>query len=72
METIRSSGDALLAIINDILDFSKIDEGKMEIEHQPFDLEECIESSLDLVAAKAREKGLGLTYVVAEGFPASS
>ncbi|MDM7912046.1 MAG: GAF domain-containing protein, partial [Methanotrichaceae archaeon] len=61
VETIKSSGDALMAIINDILDFSKIEEGKMEIEHQPFDLKECIESSLDLVAAKAREKGLDLT-----------
>jgi CheY-like chemotaxis protein len=69
VETIRSSGDALLSIINDILDFSKIDEGKMEIEHQPFDLEECIESSLNLVAAKSREKGLGLTHLVVEGVP---
>ena len=40
-ETIRNSGDALLAIINDILDFSKIEAGKMDLEHQPFDLREC-------------------------------
>ena len=37
VETIRSSGDGLLAIINDILDFSKIDAGKMEVERQPFE-----------------------------------
>ncbi len=42
-ETIRNSGDALLAIINDILDFSKIEAGKMDVEHQPFDLRECVE-----------------------------
>ncbi len=71
IETIRSSSDALLDIINDILDFSKIDEGMMEVEHLPFDLEECIESSLDLVAAKAREKGLALTYSVDERVPAA-
>ena len=69
VETIHSSGDALLSIINDILDFSKIDEGKMKLEHQPFNLEENIESSLDMVAAKAAEKGLDLNYMVDEGVP---
>ncbi|HLO13445.1 MAG TPA: GAF domain-containing protein, partial [Anaerolineales bacterium] len=49
-ETIRNSGDALLAIINDILDFSKIEAGKMDVEYQPFDLRECVESALDLTA----------------------
>jgi len=64
VETIHSSGDALLAIINDILDFSKIDEGKMKLEHLPFALRDSIESSLDMVAAKAMEKGLNLTYAI--------
>ncbi len=64
VETIHSSGDALLAIINDILDFSKIDEGKMKLEHLPFALRDSIESSLDMVAAKAMEKGLDLTYAI--------
>ncbi len=69
VETIHSSGDALLSIINDILDFSKIDEGKMELEHQAFELEGCIESSLDMVAAKVAEKSLDLTYMVEEDVP---
>jgi signal transduction histidine kinase/CheY-like chemotaxis protein len=56
--TIRDSGDALLTIINDILDFSKIEAGRMDIEAQPFDLRECVESALDLVAARAVEKHL--------------
>ncbi len=56
--TIRDSGDALLTIINDILDFSKIEAGRMDIEAQPFDLRECVESALDLVAARANEKHL--------------
>ncbi len=66
VETIHSSGDALLAIINDILDFSKIDEGKMKLEHLPFILRESIESSLNMVATKAAEKGLDLTYAIDE------
>ncbi|MCK9375610.1 MAG: response regulator [Syntrophobacterales bacterium] len=70
-ETIRSSGEALLSIINDILDFSKIEAGKMELEHQPFDLRECLESALDLVATAAQHKGLELAYRVDEPVPAT-
>ena len=47
-------GDALLTIINDILDFSKIEAGRMDMEAQPFDLRECVESALDLVARGRR------------------
>ena len=61
--TIRDSGDALLTIINDILDFSKIEAGRMDIEVQPFDLRECVESALDLVATRAAEKRLDVAYL---------
>lgn len=69
VETIRSSGDSLLAIINDILDFSKIDGGRMVLERQPFDLRACVEESLDLVAARAAEKGLELVYYMDDRVP---
>ncbi len=62
VETIRSSGDALLTIINDILDFSKIESGKLELESQPFELRACIEESLDLLAAQAASKNLELLH----------
>src|SRR5213082_1308177 len=62
VETIRSSGEALLTIINDILNFSKIDSGKLELEQRPFDLRGCVEESLDLLAARAAEKGVNLLY----------
>jgi len=62
VETVRNSGDALLTIINDILDFSKIESGKLDLEEQPFDLRDCIEEALDLLAAKAAEKKLELAY----------
>src|SRR5262249_37628332 len=57
---IENSGDSLLVIINDVLDYSKIEAGQLELEDHPFDVRECIESSLDLVALKACEKGLEL------------
>ncbi|HBY96348.1 MAG TPA: hybrid sensor histidine kinase/response regulator [Chloroflexi bacterium] len=68
-ETIRNSSDALLTIINDILDFSKIEAEKLELESQPFDLRECLEGALDLVAAEASEKGLDLAYLVDDQTP---
>ena len=68
---IRTSSEGLLSIINDILDFSKIEAGKIELEHQPFRLRECIEGALDLVAAKAAEKGLDLTYSIAASVPST-
>jgi GAF domain-containing protein/CheY-like chemotaxis protein len=69
--TIRESGDALLTIINDILDFSKIEAGRMDIEAQPFDLRECVESALDLVTARAVEKHLDTAYVFEGDVPAA-
>ncbi len=64
VETIRVSGEALLALINDILDFSKIEAGCMELEEHPFDIQECVEEVMDLMAPKAAEKGLELAYSV--------
>jgi GAF domain-containing protein/DNA-binding response OmpR family regulator len=69
--TIRDSGDTLLTIINDILDFSKIEAGKMDIESQPFDLRECVESALDLVAPRAIEKHLETAYFFEGEVPAA-
>jgi CheY-like chemotaxis protein len=60
VETVRTSSDSLLALINDILDFSKIDAGKLELEQHPFNIRECVEAALDLVASRACENGLEL------------
>jgi len=70
-ETIRVSGDTLLAIINDILDFSKIEAGRMDLEEQPFDLRECVESALDLLRLKAAEKNLDLAYEMDPSLPSA-
>jgi PAS domain S-box-containing protein len=63
VETVQSSGDTLLVLINDILDYSKIEAGRLTLETRPFDLRECIEQALDLLAAKAAEKRLDLAYI---------
>ncbi len=62
-QTIRGSADALLLLIDDLLDFSRVEARKMELERHPFDLRECVEESLGILATKAAEKGLQLAYV---------
>ncbi|MDQ2805885.1 MAG: response regulator, partial [Chloroflexota bacterium] len=68
---VRNSSDALLTIINDILDFSKIEAGKLDLEEAPFDVRECVEAALDLLAGRAAEKGLDLAYIIEPGTPAA-
>ncbi|MFG1924278.1 response regulator [Cryptosporangium sp. NPDC048952] len=60
VKTVRDSGEALLGIINDILDFSKIESGELELDDEAFDLRECMDSALALVALDAERKGLEL------------
>jgi PAS domain S-box-containing protein len=69
VETIRSSGEALLDIINDILDISKIEGGMMEMEQQPLVLQRCIEESISLGAENAAEKGLEMKYKIEPDVP---
>ena len=67
--TIKTSADALVAIINDILDFSKIEAGRLVLEHTDFSLRQVTECSLDVLAARAREKGLTLASFIAPELP---
>jgi signal transduction histidine kinase len=60
VETIISSGDALLTVINDVLDFSKIEAGKIELEQVAFDLRELVEETVEMVAVLSRRKQLEL------------
>ncbi|HVU32424.1 MAG TPA: ATP-binding protein [Opitutaceae bacterium] len=69
VNTIRTSGEALLTIINDILDFSKIESGKLELERAPFDIAGCLEEALDLFALQAAAKRLEIGYYMAPDVP---
>ncbi len=71
VETIRTSGEDLLTIINDILDFSKIEAGKLDIESMPFDVTDCVESAMQLLAPRVSEKGLEMLYLIDQNTPAA-
>lgn len=68
-QTVRDSGEALLTIINDILDFSKIESGDLELEADRFELRDCVESALSLVALAADAKDLELVVEVDPNCP---
>ena len=68
-ETIRIGGDSLLTLINDILDFSKMEAGKLELEKQVFNLQNCVEEVFDLLTPQATEKGLELAFSIEENSP---
>jgi PAS domain S-box-containing protein len=67
--TIYRSAEHLLSVINDILDFSKIEAGEMRLEKADFDLDSCIESAIEMVAALAEEKNIELSFLVDSSVP---
>lgn len=69
VDTIRRSSDSLLVILNDILDLSKAESGKLGLEKHPLNIRTTVEESLELLAHKAAEKELELTYFIEDGTP---
>jgi PAS domain S-box-containing protein len=59
-ETVRMSGQSLLALVNDILDFSKIEAGKLDLETVDFNLLELLDEVTTLQAVRARDKRIDL------------
>ncbi len=66
VQTIRSSGEALLEVLNEILDYSKIEYGKLEIEMRPVNLADLSRSVMDIMASRAKERGNALVLDMPE------
>jgi len=64
IDTISSSGEALLTIIDDILDFSKIEAGKLELDPTEFSMRQMIERTCGMLAGRAQTKGLELVVAI--------
>ncbi|APG26595.1 hypothetical protein A7E78_01190 [Syntrophotalea acetylenivorans] len=69
VETLNSSGEALLEILNDLLDLSKIEAGKLSLENVEFDLLEVIDCPIELLGKVAFAKGIELICHVAPEIP---
>ncbi len=61
LKTVKNAGDSLLVLINHILDLSKIESGKLDLEEVAFDVQDIIESSVDLIVPSANEKNIECT-----------
>jgi len=67
--TIQASAAGLLHIINDILDFSKMEAGMMRFDTVEFDLREVVESTVEMLAGRALQKGIELQSLVDHTLP---
>jgi|GEM_PF-373463 len=71
VETISSSGTALMTIINDILDFSKIEAGKVTLNPVPFVLRDSIDDVTTMLASSASDKNLELLVRMQPDLPST-
>jgi PAS domain S-box-containing protein len=69
VQTIQSSGEALLAVINDILDFSKVEAGYLEFERIDFDLRQILDSTVDLLTPQTVAQKLELVALIETDVP---
>ena len=55
---VQDSGVTLERLVSDILDVSKIEAGQLNLEARPFDLDDALVACIEVMRAKAEDKGL--------------
>jgi PAS domain S-box-containing protein len=68
-DTLKRSGETLLAIVNDVLDLSKIEAGRLTPERTLYDPHELIEDTAQLFGEEAQRKSLELAVHIAPEVP---
>lgn len=71
VQAVTASGAALMTLIEDLLDFSKIETGKFVLRPEKIDLRPFCESLVELLAARAHGKGIGIAAHVDRDVPHS-
>jgi two-component system sensor histidine kinase BarA len=66
---INRSAINLMDIINDILDFSRLEAGRLQLEQEAFDLYQCLDDAVALLAPLAHQKGLELILLIYDDVP---
>lgn len=69
LNTLKFSGENLLAIINDILDYNKIEAGKLELNKTPFNIKHLIQKIKQSFYSRASEKGITVDLLLDDSIP---
>ncbi len=69
VQTITSSGEALLRILDDILEFSRLEAGSLKVEFAQFSPRQILHDIQTLLTPHAQSKQLQFDIVVAEAVP---
>lgn len=69
VEAVDKSGRSLLSIIDELLDAAKAESGEMTLQIAPFNLAEMIESSVELLAARAHAKSIEIACYISPKLP---
>ncbi len=69
VQTISSSGEALLRLLNDVLDFSRLEAGNVQIEKTQYSPKEIIADVRTLLVQQVRDKGLSLEIEICKNAP---
>jgi PAS domain S-box-containing protein len=69
LEIINRSGEHLLSLINEILDLSKIEAGKVTLQEHSFDLQDLLDTLVDMLKLRASNKGINLVYEPSDLLP---
>ena len=64
VETIKSSGEGLLALINDVLDLSKVESRKIEFESIPLDIEQLVFDTGELLRTTLGNKPVEIICLI--------
>ncbi|MBB4284983.1 chemotaxis protein CheB [Roseospira goensis] len=66
---IHDSGQHLLSLINDILDLSKIESGRIELQEEPVDLYQTVDTVVRLIGERARNASVDLVLDLPPDLP---
>ena len=69
LQVVRLSANSLLSLINDILDFSKIEAGHLSLDFIDFNLQDLVDTTIETLALRSREKGLELISYIKNNVP---
>ena len=69
-EAILRNGEHLLSVVSDILDDSRVEAGAFSVRAAEIDLAQVTHDASDLLAIRARSRGIGLQFTADSGVPA--